>query len=179
MAIGTYAPDFELPGTDQAVHHLARYLERYRAIGIVFLGNTCPAVARYLPRLLALQTELADQGFTLIGINANDTIQSPADSLEHMQQFAQTQALTFPYLRDVTQDVAQTFRVTQTPEFFVLDQSGIIRYRGSIDDCPADAGQVQVRYGRDAALAVLQGQELAIAQTPALGSPLCWRTGSR
>jgi peroxiredoxin len=175
MAIGTYAPDFELPGTDRSVHHLARYLERYRAIGIVFLGNTCPTVAQYLPRLLALQAELADQNFTLIGINANDPVHSPADSLEQMQVFAEANALTFPYIRDVTQDVAHTFRATQTPEVFLLDQSGIIRYGGRIDDCAEDAAGVQTQYLREAAIAVLQGETLAIAQTEPVGSPLLWR----
>ena len=27
--IGQYAPDFELPGVDDQVHHLARYLEQF------------------------------------------------------------------------------------------------------------------------------------------------------
>ena len=34
--IGAYAPDFELPGTNGTVHHLARYLDDYRAVVVVF-----------------------------------------------------------------------------------------------------------------------------------------------
>ncbi len=173
--IGTYAPDFELPGTDEAVHHLARYLERHKAIGIVFLGNDCPQAKQYISRLLALQNELAGQGFTLIGINANDTVKSPADSLEQMKQFAQAHALSFPYIRDVTQDVAQTFQAKVTPGAFLLDANGIIRYRGLIDDCPEDATKVKATYLRDAAMQLLNGESLEVQETEATGSPILWR----
>jgi peroxiredoxin len=80
--IGSYAPDFELPGTDGAVHHLARYLEKFRAVGVVFMCNHCPYVRLYLDRLKQLQVEFQAQGFTLIGINPNDAEQYPEDSFE-------------------------------------------------------------------------------------------------
>ncbi len=173
--IGAYAPDFELPGADQEVHHLARYLERYRAIGIVFLSNICPVVRQYLPRLQAIQADLQDQDFTLIGINANDLVRSPEDGLEPMGQFAQTHGIIFPYIRDITQDVAHTFQAAKTPEVFLLDQFGIIRYRGAIDDAPENPEAVQEPYLRTAAIALLQNQPVAVPETPAVGSDVLWR----
>ncbi|HEY9751085.1 MAG TPA: redoxin domain-containing protein, partial [Allocoleopsis sp.] len=68
--IGSYAPDFELPGIDNAVHHLARYLERSKAVGVVFMCNHCPYVRLYLDRLKQIQATFQGQKFTLIGINA-------------------------------------------------------------------------------------------------------------
>lgn len=167
--IGTYAPDFELPGTDQDVHHLARYLERYRAVGIVFLSNVCPQVKRDLPHLLQLQADLSPQGFTLIGINSNDTIQSSTEGMEAMKQFAQAEALTFPYIRDVTQDVAQTFGATKTPEAFLLDQSGITRYQGRL------SGEGGEHYLKAAAIAILQQKPIPTPQTQPTGSDIRWQ----
>lgn len=46
--IGGHAPDFELPGVDHSVHHLARYLEQYSIVGVVFMGNNCPYVRNYI-----------------------------------------------------------------------------------------------------------------------------------
>ena len=169
IVIGTYAPDFELPGTDQDVHHLARYLERYKAVGIIFLSNVCPQVKLVLPQLLQLQAELSEQDFTLIGINSNDTVQSAAEGMNAMQQFAQTQALTFPYIRDVTQDVAQTFGATKTPEAFLLDREGIIRYQGQV--CSHD-GKGELR---QAAIAILQQQPIQTPQTQPTGSDILWQ----
>jgi len=173
--IGSYAPDFELPGTDGAVHHLARYLEKFRAVGVVFMCNHCPYVRLYLDRLKQLQVEFQAQGFTLIGINPNDAEQYPEDSFENMQLFTTEQQLNFPYLRDVTQDVARSFRSEKTPEVFLLDQSGIVRYRGRIDDNPQDASAVKSRDFQSAIAQVLRGEAVAQPATEAVGCSLKWR----
>ena len=64
--IGSYAPDFELPGIDNAVHHLARYLERSKAVGVVFMCNHCPYVRLYLqcdrPNKMAINNWVVNQG---------------------------------------------------------------------------------------------------------------------
>lgn len=174
--IGSYAPDFELPGVDEVVHHLARYLERFQAVGVVFLGNHCSWVQAYLPRLRAIQEQFQDQSFTLIGINANDASQSPEDSFEQMKVFARDRALNFPYLRDVTQDVARSFGVVYTPAAFLLDHEGILRYRGAIDDSPTHPDQVQTPYFQQAIAQLLAGSAITPDQTEVKGQPVKWRT---
>ena len=72
--INGYAPDFELPGVDEEVHHLARYLEKFRAIAVIFMCNHCPYVQLYLNRIKELQADFQDRDVTLIGINANDAV---------------------------------------------------------------------------------------------------------
>ena len=42
--IGSYAPDFELPGIDNQVHHLSRYLEKFRSVCVISMCNHCPYV---------------------------------------------------------------------------------------------------------------------------------------
>lgn len=175
-AIGGYAPDFELPGTDSAVHHLARYLEAHRAIGVVFMCNHCPYVQRYLLRLKQLQSDFTDQGFTLIGINPNDAEQFPEDSFENMKQFATEQQLNFPYLRDVTQDVAHSFGATKTPHIFLLNQQGILCYSGQIDDNADNAKAVTTSYFRDALVHVLSGAAVQPTSTDPIGCSIKWRS---
>ncbi len=172
--LGCYAPDFELPGTDGAVHHLARYLERFHAVCVVFLANQCPTVQGYIPRLKQLQTDFAPQGFTLVGINANDPNQSVGDDLEGMKQFVAHTQLNFPYLRDVTQDVGRSFGAMVTPEVFLLNQQGIVCYSGGIDDAPEDASAVQVAYLRQAVQQVLQGEPIVTPWVMATGSAITW-----
>lgn len=172
--IGSYAPDFELPGIDNQVHHLARYLEKYRAVGVVFMCNHCPYVQSYMGRLIQIQSEFQSQGFTLIGINANDDNQYPEDSFENMKTFAQQKQLNFPYLWDSTQDVAQAFGAQKTPEVFVIDSTGILRYFGAIDDNPQTPQAVQVHYLRDAIASVLKGEAVNLASTEAIGCSVKW-----
>lgn len=174
--IGSYAPDFEVPGVDDEVHHLARYLEKYQVVAVIFISNNCPYVQPYLKRLKELQAEFADRGVTLIGMNANDTTQDRSEGLDRMKVFATQSGLNFPYLRDVTGDVARSFGAEKTPEAFVLDSQGILRYRGQIDDNPADAAAVQVPYLRQAIAQVLQAQPVTIASTEPVGSEIKWRS---
>ncbi|MCT7971519.1 thioredoxin family protein [Laspinema olomoucense] len=173
-AIGSHAPDFELPGIDDRVHHLARYLEEYRGVGVIFLCNRCAYVQSYLDRLKQIQTDFNDKGFTLIGINSNDARQYPEDSFEQMKSFAQERDLNFPYLRDATQDVAHCFGVQKTSEVFLLDGEGILRYRGSIDDHPHCPEEVESSYLREAIASLLSGETVAIESTEAIGGSLRW-----
>lgn len=173
--IGSYAPDFELPGIDGQVHHLIRYLERYRAIGVVFMCNHCPYVRLYLDRLKQIQAEFQTQGVTLIGINPNDAEQFPEDSFENMQRFATEQQLNFPYVRDVTQDVAHSFGAKTTPHVFLINQAGIVCYGGAIDDNPSQPEAVQAHYLREAIAKLLSEQPIAPTSTPAIGCSVKWR----
>jgi peroxiredoxin len=174
-AIGGYAPDFELPGTDGAVHHLARYLEKYPAIGVVFICNHCPYVQFYIERLKQLQQDFGGRGFMLIGINSNDAEQYPADGYEQMQAFVAEKSINFPYLRDMTQDVAQTFGAEKTPHVFLLNQKGVLCYAGAIDDNAQDAAAVNVRFLSNAIEQVLSGQPIQPAATSPVGCSVKWR----
>jgi len=173
--INSYAPDFELPGVDEEVHHLARYLEKFRAIGVVFMCNHCPYVQLYVDRLKELQADFQDRNVTLIGINANDANQHPDDSFENMKIFAANHQLNFPYIRDVAQDVAESFGASKTPEVFLLDQDGRLRYKGLIDDNADDPAAVQVSYLRSAIDQLLNNEPVEPSSTEAIGCAVKWR----
>ncbi len=173
--IGTYAPDFELPGIDGSVHHLARYLDTHKAVGVVFMCNHCPYVKLYLERLKQIQADFSGQGFTLIGINPNDDTRYPEDSFEKMKTFAADHGLNFPYLRDVTQEVAQSFGAERTPEVYLLDQKGIIRYTGAIDNNAQNPDAVTEHYLREAIAKILNDQPIEAASTHSIGCSVKWR----
>ena len=174
-AIGSYAPDFELPGIDGAVHHLAQYLGRFRAVGVVIMCNHCPYVRLYLERLKQIQADFAPQGLTLIGINPNDPQQFPDDGFEQMKVLAVEQQLNFPYLRDLTQEVARCFGAETTPQVFLLNQAGQLCYRGGIDNSPEDVTQAKRQYLRDAIIQLLADQPIAIPSSAAMGGSVKWR----
>lgn len=173
--VGSYAPDFELPGVDDRVHHLSPYLEGGKGVGVIFLCNHCPYVSLYLDRLKQIQVRFQNQGFTLIGMNANDPQQSPEDGFQNMKRFALESKLNFPYLWDSTQDVAHSFGAQKTPEAFLIDHAGILRYSGRIDDNPEDPKAVQVPYLQNAIAALLAGEDISPKSTESVGSPLKWR----
>jgi hypothetical protein len=64
---------------------------------------------------------------------------------------------------------------TRTPETFLVDQQGILRYHGAIDDNPENPKAVQVSYLEKAIASLLAGEEISLKSTEAIGSPLKWR----
>jgi peroxiredoxin len=173
--IGGYAPDFELPGIDGTVHHLSRYLAENQAVCIVFMSDRCPYVRGYLDRLKQLQTDFHNRSFMLIGINPNDATQFPEEGLENMMTFKAIHNLNFPYIRDVTQEVALGFGVEKTPEAFLLDRDGILHYRGRIDDNAEDPESVQMPYLQKAITQLLAGETISTPEIEAIGCPIQWR----
>lgn len=174
--IGSYAPDFELPGIDNQVHHLSRYLERFRAVSVIAMCNHCPYVQRYLDKLKNIQAEFKEQGFTLIGVNGSDVYADPMENFENMKVFAKRYALNFPYLWDSTQDVTRSFGATNTPMAFLIDWDGVLRYKGQIDNNPHSHPEVVVAsYLKRAIACLFNGQEIHPVQTQAIGTPLTWR----
>ncbi|MBD1913748.1 MULTISPECIES: redoxin domain-containing protein [unclassified Leptolyngbya] len=172
LRVGCYAPDFELPGIDGAVHHLRQYLMRFQGVGVVFLSYDCALVLPALQHLMAIQQEFLPSGFTLIGIDANTEPQPLSDRLDAMATFARQQNLSFPYVRDETQEVAEAFGATHSPEVFLIDQSGMISYSGSVW---GHTGETEQPFLREAIAALLQGHAPAIHYTPSYGCPLQWR----
>lgn len=173
--IGSYAPDFELPGTDAQVHHLSRYLEKWSAIGVVSMANECPYVDAYIDRLKQLQAEFCQEKVTLIGLNSVDMGADANDTFKKIQDFAQTRELNFPYLWDATQDVMRSFGAVKTPTVFLIDGSGIVRYRGRIDDNHEDAKAVQKHYLHDAIAALVGGKPIEVPETEPIGTGIIWR----
>ncbi|BBD59883.1 hypothetical protein NIES2109_26740 [Nostoc sp. HK-01] len=173
--VGGYAPDFELPGIDERVHHLRRYLEKYRAVGVVFMGNHCPYVNLYLEKLKKIQGEFAGSGFTLIGINGCDAIKYPTESFDNMKAFATHQRLNFPYLWDSTQDVTRSFGAIKTPMAFLIDSNGLVRYKGQIDSYPQAPSSLREDYLRNAIASWFKSQAINPQETEPVGTSLIWR----
>jgi hypothetical protein len=110
-------------------------------------------------------------------INPNDAERYPRDSLEAMKQrVAQDGGWPCPYLRDESQGVAAAYGARTTPDVFVVDAEGRLRYRGAPDadhDDPAQ-GAAWLRGALDALLA---GSDPDPAATEPVGCSVKWKAG--
>lgn len=177
LAIGSKAPDFDLPGVDGQRVSLSGLADK-RAVVVIFSCNHCPYVVMYEDRMIQLQRDYADRGVTLVAINSNDPVSYPADSFENMKLRAQSKGYNFPYLWDESQEVALAYGATRTPEVFLVDSTGTIVYHGRIDDNADDPAAVQRHDLREALDALLEGRPITIVDTTPVGCTIKWRTGS-
>jgi hypothetical protein len=118
----------------------------------------------------AFQNVYGPRGVQLIAINANDSKNYPDDDFPSMVKRAQSQGFTFPYLRDEDQSVAEKFRATHTPEFFVFGgPEKRLVYHGKMDDNYQKPEEVKQRYLQDAVEAVLTGKTVPVPETHSIG----------
>jgi hypothetical protein len=71
--------------------------------------------------------------------------------------------------------VARAYGAERTPEVFLFDKSGVLRYHGAIDDNYDDPNAVRSHYLRDALDAVLANKAPTTAKTPPVGCTIKWK----
>ncbi len=174
LKIGDKAIPFALPGVDGQEHALADYVDN-EVVALVFSCNHCPYVRAWEDRMVQIQADYADKGVQLIAVSANDAKKYPADSFPKMKERAQEKGFNFPYLYDETQEVANYYGAERTPEIFVFDKAGALRYHGALDDNYENSQEVSSHYLRNALDAVLADQIPAVAETPPVGCTIKWK----
>lgn len=178
LALGTKAPDFQLPDTTGRPVTLSDF-QGAPALVVVFLCNHCPYVKHIRDGLAQLARDYAPRGVKVVGINSNDAKHYPADSPARMAEEARAAGYVFPYLYDETQAVAKAYRAACTPDFYLFDGHQRLVYRGQLDDSrPGNGIPVTGKDLRAAIDAVLAGQPVAPTQKPSIGCNIKWKPGN-
>jgi hypothetical protein len=171
-AIGERAPSFSLPGTDGSEHEFPR--PGGPAV-LVFTCNHCPYALAWHERILAVARDYADRGVSFVAVNPNDAERYPADSFDAMRERVERDGgWPLPYLRDESQQVAREYGAMTTPDVFVLDGGGCLRYRGAPDPDHRDPS-LDASWLREALEAVLSDQTPELAETKPVGCSIKWR----
>ncbi|MFN7826900.1 MAG: redoxin domain-containing protein [Acidobacteriota bacterium] len=170
LPIGAPAPAFALRDLDGQVHALGDY--RGRTLILTFLSAHCPISRAYHERLRALASDLGkDPATIMLGINS-----SADESIEEIRLDAARNGLTFPILRDAAGEIADSFGAVRTPDVYLIDAEGRLRYRGRIDS--AHRPRRDMRHDLREALAELRaGNVITTPETVAMGCPIV-RTSS-
>ena len=134
---------------------------------VCFLGTQCPMARNYGPKLQRMFNDYRDQGVRFTGVMSN-----VQDSLADIQKYTAELGVSFPIGKDHDQKVANLFGATRTPEVFIVDPSGTIRYSGRIDNQyqPGVARSAATENDlQDAIQALLSGHSPKKPRTVAIG----------
>jgi peroxiredoxin len=171
IALGEQAPAFSLPDTSGESHGL----DGAAATVVCFTCNHCPYALAWHERIIAVASDYAQRDVRVLAINPNDAERYPRDSVEAMRERVRRGEFDgVPYLRDESQQVARDYDAKTTPDLFVLDSAGILRYRGAADADYEDPAQ-NANWLRAALDAVLAGRAPEPAETRPVGCSIKWR----
>jgi peroxiredoxin len=167
LALGDPAPPFELPGVEGETHSLKAY--EGQPVAVVFSCCHCPYVVAWEDRLNAIARDYRGRA-GLVAVNSNHHL---GDSFDDMKRRAEEKSFEFPFLRDESQEVAESYGAARTPEVFLFDSSHRLAYHGAPDSNYADEASADP-WLRDALDAVLDGGSPDVAETPPVGCTVKW-----
>jgi thiol-disulfide isomerase/thioredoxin len=170
LPIGARMPmaDHLLTGLDGRQTMLADTLGAQGTV-IVFWSNTCPWTKNYEKRVRALASQAAESGIRFVLVNANDPRAFPRETPPEARKRSVARAPGVAYLFDEGSALARAFGATRTPEVFVFDGAGRLRYAGAIDDSPRSEKDVGRAYLAEALEALRAGAPVKEPRTKAFG----------
>ena len=170
---GKKAENFQLNSTDNKVISL-KDIQGKNGTLIMFICNHCPYVVASEERIESVASFAAKSGLGFVGINSNDPVRYVSDNWEHMVKRA-SEGMSYPYLHDLTQNVATAYGAERTPEFYLISNTREIVYRGRLDDSPRDPSSSTTTDLMDAVEEYLEGKEITNKRTGSIGCSVKWK----
>jgi len=174
LAVGAKAPAFSLVNAVDG-----KKMEMKPSDGnlkvVVFTCNQCPYAKAFEPRIIELAKKFQNKGVRFYAIDPNDDSKFDVETLANMKARADEKGYPFPYLKDGDSSVAHAYGARVTPHVFVVDGTGVIRYRGYVDDSakPEDRKTTGLA---DALTSLLDGRDVANSATNAFGCTIKWKS---
>src|SRR3989338_6132829 len=134
LALGSQAPDFDLPDVVSGRRISLKTFEGKKALLVMFICRHCPYVQHVKEGLTRLGNDFVGKGVGIVAVSSNDAKGYPDDSPENLKAMAQELGWGFPFCHDESQEVAKAYSAACTPDFFLFDQGRRLVYRGQLDD---------------------------------------------
>jgi peroxiredoxin len=174
MPVGTPAPDFDLPATDDKRYSLASF-DDADVLVVLFTCNHCPYAQATEGRFIALAKSMLERGVRFVAISSNDAVRYPEDSFAAMKERAQRLGYPYPYLYDEAQTVARAYDAACTPDVFVFDRARKLTYNGRLDDNWKEPERVSKEELKSAIETTLRGEAITAKVEPSMGCSIKWR----
>ena len=159
MQIGQPAPDFSLPDLAGQIHRLSD--SRGRIVLVNFWSAECPWAERADRELLGILRENEGRlDLLTVAANANEGDEACA---------AAARGRGLPFVLRGSLQVQDAYAASTTPHIFIVDGTGLLRYRGALDDVTFRRPEPSRRYVREALEALLAGRPPETVETPAYG----------
>ncbi len=179
LALGTRAPDFQLPDVVSGGTVSLESFVGQQALLVMFICQHCPYVQHVKTELARLGADYVSRKLGIVAISSNDSANYPDDSPDNLKKMAQELKFNFPFCYDETQQTAKDYSAACTPDFFLFDKQRKLVYRGQLDDSrPGNGKPLTGKDLREALEAVLSGKLVSREQKASVGCNIKWKAGN-
>lgn len=141
--------------------HIVSFTDRVTVV--IFVSALCPISNEYVDRMSELYREFSPRGVGFVFVNSNVN-----ETDKEVREHAASAGFPFPVYRDEHNGLADRLRASVTPEVFLLDRTGSVRYQGAVDDARNPA-RVKVPYVKEGIEALLSGRPVPRAAAKSTG----------
>ncbi|RME04663.1 MAG: thiol-disulfide isomerase [Deltaproteobacteria bacterium] len=134
---------------------------------IVFLSTSCPISNKFVPLLNRLSERYEPKGIRFLGF-----IVSSHETALDVARYVRKSGLAFEVVKDMGGRMARALEAQRTPEVFLIDGRGRLRYRGRINDQHRLGFSLSRPTREDLQIAIeelLSDKEISVARTEAFG----------
>jgi thiol-disulfide isomerase/thioredoxin len=155
-------PDFQLTDYSGQEHRLSDH--EGQIVVIDFLSKDCPYSRGTAPSLAKLAKEYDGEDVVFLGIDATKGV-----THEQNAAYADMMDIPYPILRDEENVYADIVGATRTPEIYIVDAEGKLRYHGAFDDRKVPDEPGETNYTKLAVDALLADAPVETAEVRAWG----------
>ncbi len=156
--IGEPVPTFAATSVQGEQVSLDSAIRGHKIIVVLFTSTVCPYASYFASYVRELSETYGPRGVLFLGVNSNNW-----ESRQEVVDGVREHGFSFPMLKDEGHAIADQFGATRTPESFVVDSAGRLRYRGWVK---SRQGSPDLQRAIDA---VLLGQPVRRPVTKAFG----------
>lgn len=171
--MGQPAPHFELPDLEGGKFSLEQH--KGSIVVLEWFNPQCPYVkaAHTKGSLIDTAKKLTSEGVVYVAINSGAPGKQ-GHGIEVNREGKTALSIEHPILLDEEGKVGRAYGATNTPHIFVIDEEGVLRYAGAVDNSPDGEGQspeggTLVNHLTAAVSALKEKKPVSPAQTKAYG----------
>jgi peroxiredoxin len=169
--VGKPAPAFTLKDETGKEHSLAQY--QGKVVVLEWTNPGCPYVRRHY-EAKTMQT-------TLKGFDAKKVVWLAVDSTssntpDKSASWKKEQGFPYSVLQDPDGKVGKAYGAKTTPHMYIIDEKGVLRYAGAIDDDPRGKNATPVNHVKTSVDAMLSGQPVPEATTDPYGCSVKYKS---
>lgn len=161
--VGQKAPEFTLVDTEGKEHNLAAYTQAGKVVVLEWFNPKCPYVVKHYEHnttMNDLAKRYGERGVVWLAVNSGHEGNSTTGT--EVNKAAQSEwEMNHPVLLDYTGKVGRSYGATNTPNMYVIDAEGTVRFAGAIDNNSDGRKAGDVNYVAQALDAVLAGETVA------------------
>jgi peroxiredoxin len=175
--LGKPAPDFTLKGLDGSTVRLSDH--KGKIVVLEWFNPECPFVRQSHTegQLKGMAGRYKGDGVVWIAVNSN-AAGKQGSGVEENREGKEKFGIDYPILFDEDGRVGKAYGATRTPHMYVIDENGVLVYRGAIDNTKggdADDVDTVVNFVADAIADVKAKKSVRQAESEAWGCTVKYR----